>query len=570
MKKWSLKIGERLLLAYALVALTMIITSVYTLLNMQEIKVLNSSLFEKNLMAIDYLLEADRDAYQSRLALMHAINNRDAKLTDELKDDIKSNLKQVDERYHKYAEIYQVSTTLGFMKQDSIFQDNFPEWSYFTDTIIFLVENRDIQTANTLYETTYSLHFDQMRESLNQSTEILMANAERENEEVKNIAVQALIVVLILSCIFLIIVVISGVTVTRSITIPLKQLVYNTKQIAIGNLSTEMKIRRNDELGELAKSFNTTTYQLRSIISSIKESISNVNNGSQQISQSAQQIASGSNEQASSAEEIGSSIEEMVSTINQNAENAQETQEISAKAQKGIIEGHEATNNTLETMQNISEKIIVINDIAEKTDLLAINAAIEAARAGEFGEGFAVVATEVRKLAENTKKAGNEIIELVTSSLKVAKKSGEVLTQIVPDVQNTATLIQEITAASLEQNANANQINKAVQQFNSVVQQNSATAEELSASSEQLAAQSQSLQDAIGFFTLDKKASQIELVQKQIMQYVSDAFKTVKDKDFDNFEITIKEKQSKSAIDEVIGMKSNKIDDDLEKEFEDF
>lgn len=570
MKKWSLKIGERLLLAYALVALTMIITSVYTLLNMQEIKVLNSSLFEKNLMAIDYLLEADRDAYQSRLALMHAINNRDAKLTDELKDDIKSNLKQVDERYHKYAEIYQVSTTLGFMKQDSIFQDNFPEWSYFTDTIIFLVENRDIQTANTLYETTYSLHFDQMRESLNQSTEILMANAERENEEVKNIAVQALIVVLILSCIFLIIVVISGVTVTRSITIPLKQLVYNTKQIAIGNLSTEMKIRRNDELGELAKSFNTTTYQLRSIISSIKESISNVNNGSQQISQSAQQIASGSNEQASSAEEIGSSIEEMVSTINQNAENAQETQEISAKAQKGIIEGHEATNNTLETMQNISEKIIVINDIAEKTDLLAINAAIEAARAGEFGEGFAVVATEVRKLAENTKKAGNEIIELVTSSLKVAKKSGEVLTQIVPDVQNTATLIQEITAASLEQNANANQINKAVQQFNSVVQQNSATAEELSASSEQLAAQSQSLQDAIGFFTLDKKASQIELVQKQIMQYVSDAFKTVKDKDFDNFEITIKEKQSKSAIDEVMGMKSNKIDDDLEKEFEDF
>lgn len=570
MKKWSLKIGERLLLAYALVALTMIITSVYTLLNMQEIKVLNSSLFEKNLMAIDYLLEADRDAYQSRLALMHAINNRDAKLTDELKDDIQSNLKQVDERYHKYAEIYQVSTTLGFMKQDSIFQDNFPEWSYFTDTIIFLVENRDIQTANTLYETTYSLHFDQMRESLNQSTEILMANAERENEEVKNIAVQALIVVLILSCIFLIIVVISGVTVTRSITIPLKQLVYNTKQIAIGNLSTEMKIRRNDELGELAKSFNTTTYQLRSIISSIKESISNVNNGSQQISQSAQQIASGSNEQASSAEEIGSSIEEMVSTINQNAENAQETQEISAKAQKGIIEGHEATNNTLETMQNISEKIIVINDIAEKTDLLAINAAIEAARAGEFGEGFAVVATEVRKLAENTKKAGNEIIELVTSSLKVAKKSGEVLTQIVPDVQNTATLIQEITAASLEQNANANQINKAVQQFNSVVQQNSATAEELSASSEQLAAQSQSLQDAIGFFTLDKKASQIELVQKQIMQYVSDAFKTVKDKDFDNFEITIKEKQSKSAIDEVIGMKSNKIDDDLEKEFEDF
>lgn len=328
------------------------------------------------------------------------------------------------------------------------------------------------------------------------------------------------------------------------LTRPLITLVKNTKQISEGNLTIKIKSNQKDEIGELANSFNTMVERLKNIIITIKENINNVKNGSQQISESSQQIAQGANEQAASAEEISSSIEEMVAAINQNTDNAQKADKIAVKAKEGIIEGHLATNNTLETMKTISEKITIINDIAEKTDLLAINAAIEASRAGQYGKSFAVVASEIRKLAENSQKASIEIITLVNSSVKIAEKSGNILTKIVPDVQNTAILIQEISSASNEQNVNANQINKAIQEFNSIVQYNASTAEELSSGSERLASQSVTLEDAINFFNIESDLNDFSEVQSEIMSHISETFKKVKNKKLKDFEITVKPKET--------------------------
>ena len=154
-------------------------------------------------------------------------------------------------------------------------------------------------------------------------------------------------------------------------------------------------------------------------------------------------------------------------------------------------------------MKEIAGKISIIEEIARQTDLLALNAAVEAARAGEHGRGFAVVASEVRKLAERSQSAASEITELSRSSTSVAARAGDLLGKLVPDIQKTADLVQEINAASQEQATGAKQVNKALQQLDQVIQQNASAAEELASTSEELSAQAEQLQASVGFFHLD-------------------------------------------------------------------
>jgi methyl-accepting chemotaxis protein len=196
-------------------------------------------------------------------------------------------------------------------------------------------------------------------------------------------------------------------------------------------------------------------------------------------------------------------MEEMFSNIQQNTDNAQQTEKIAIKAAEDMKEGNAAVAQAVESLKKIAEKIGIVGEIARQTNLLALNAAVEAARAGDHGKGFAVVAAEVRKLAERSQAAAEEINGLSSSSVAVADRSGRLLEQIVPNIQNTAKLVQEIAASSSEQNSGAGQINNAIQQFNQVIQQNAAGAEEIASSSEELSAQAESLKDTVSFFQLD-------------------------------------------------------------------
>ena len=240
--------------------------------------------------------------------------------------------------------------------------------------------------------------------------------------------------------------------------------------------------------------------KLKTIVADVKAAADNVASGSQMLSCSAEQISEGATEQASSVEEISSSMEEMSSNIKQNADNAQQTEKIASKSAEDSREGGKAVSETVSAMKEIASKISIIEEIARQTNLLALNAAIEAARAGEHGKGFAVVASEVRKLAERSQTAAGEISKLSSSSVQVAEKAGEMLNKLVPDIQKTAELVQEISLASREQDRGAEQINQAIQQLDQVIQQNASAAEELSSTAEELASQAEQLQINISLF----------------------------------------------------------------------
>jgi methyl-accepting chemotaxis protein len=270
--------------------------------------------------------------------------------------------------------------------------------------------------------------------------------------------------------------------------------------IAHGDLTRKVELA--SEQDGLGKALRFMVGKLKVMFAEIRAAADNVASGSQSMSASSEEMSQGASEQAAAAEEASSSIEQMTANIRQNADNALQTERIAIQAAEDASEGGGAVAETLTAMKDIAGKIMIIEEIARQTNLLALNAAIEAARAGDQGKGFAVVAAEVRKLAERSQVAAGEISKLSVSSVDVAEKAGRLLAVIVPNIQKTAELVQEISAASKEQDAGAGQINKAIQQLDLVIQQNASSSEEMAATAEELSGQAEQLQDLIAFFTV--------------------------------------------------------------------
>ena len=281
-------------------------------------------------------------------------------------------------------------------------------------------------------------------------------------------------------------------------------------ELSDGNLMVKAKSRSDKDI--LMLSLEKMIEKLKEVVSNVKASADNVTVASKEMSSSSEQISEGATEQAASAEQASSSMEEMAANIRQNADNAHQTENIAIKAAGDAKEGGKAVIETVTAMREIAGKISIIEEIARQTNMLALNAAIEAARAGEHGKGFAVVAAEVRKLAERSQVAAKEISELSVTSVEIAEKAGEMFERIVPDIQKTADLVQEINAASNEQSTGAEQINKAIQELDHVIQQNAGAAEEMSATSEELSGQAENLQEMISFFKLDNSKSSREKI----------------------------------------------------------
>ena len=344
------------------------------------------------------------------------------------------------------------------------------------------------------------------------------------NDNVKKSIFWVLVILIIVS-IFIIVV---NIAVANSITKAFYIFINNFNELANGNLnikSSEDMLNRTDEIGDLARARRKMIDKVRIIIKKVIDGANTIAAAGKELNQSAQAISNGTSTQASSAEEISASMEQMAANITQNNENATETKNVSNKAANEMKVLGITAENSLNSIDKISEKISIINDIAFQTNILALNAAVEAARAGESGKGFAVVASEVRKLAERSKTSALEIEELSESSVKLTKETKKLLVTLVPEIEKTATLVNEIANAGLEQDSGVTQVNLAINQLNDISQQNAGISEELASNAEELSSRAEELKSVISYFRINetdnpenKKKSKNAILDKVIVK----------------------------------------------------
>jgi methyl-accepting chemotaxis protein len=308
----------------------------------------------------------------------------------------------------------------------------------------------------------------------------------------------------------LIIVIIVAIIASENISKPLREVTEITTRISEGNLSIDkhkqkiaLSVISNDEISLLTKKIYMMVDKLSDIVTGVKEASDEVSSLTVNLNEATQKTSQSASRLETAGSELSSSMEQMTSGFTLNSENAKQTEAIAIKVAKGATESGDSVSESVEAMRKIVKNIIIISDIARQTNLLALNAAIEAARAGVHGDSFAVVAKEVQALAIRSRLAAKDITELSSTGLTKAENAKDMLSHLLPEIQKTSELVQEINSKSQEQGTEINSIKDNINQLDQVTGQTVEVSSEMESIVQRLTLQTEQLHETIAFFNID-------------------------------------------------------------------